>query len=76
MATWYLILPDTRVAISRDGADFKPHVTKQQLNFTGPTVTTDDEMIFVEGSRRILVDRTSVVISRYDGAYGTVQWGA
>jgi hypothetical protein len=50
MSTVYVILPGTRVAISRDGSDFKPHTTRQPLQFAGPTVTTDGEMIFRMGT--------------------------
>lgn len=76
MATWYLILAGTPVAVSRDGSDFRPQTLRRQLQFPGPVVTTDEQMIFEDGGRQVLVDRTSVVISRYDGSYGTVQWGA
>jgi hypothetical protein len=45
MTTWYGILPGARVAVSKDGADFKPHTTRRMLQFAEPSTTTDGEMI-------------------------------
>jgi len=73
--TVYLIAPGTRVAISRNGGDFKPHKLRKQLQFSGPTITTDSEMIFAEGGWQVRVDRTEVIVSRFGGGYAENQFG-
>ena len=61
MQTWYLLLPGTRVAVSRDGAvSFRVHVTRRPLQFKEPTETTDSTMTFARGAWLIRVDRPDV----------------
>ena len=76
MITVYLLAPGVRVEVSRDGSDFKTHALRQQLKFPGTAETTDTQMVFVEGNRRVRVDRSDVIISRYNGQGGWKQFGA
>jgi len=76
MSTWYVILPGTTVAVSRDGGDFRTRMLRRMLQFREPTETTDESMTFVKGPWRVLVKRANVVISRYNGLVGHNQFGA
>jgi hypothetical protein len=75
MARWFIILPGTRVWISRDGSALEQHMLDEQLNFQQPIEVTDTTATFAQGSRRIVVDRVDVALSEYDGQQGIVQWG-
>jgi hypothetical protein len=76
MTTVYVVLPGTKVSISASGGDFKPQLLRGQLQFPGPAETTDTDMVFAAGKRRIRVARVDVVISRYNGQYAENQFGA
>jgi hypothetical protein len=72
----YLIAPGTRVAVSHNGSDFKPHKLRDQLQFDKPILITDLDMIFARDDWRIRVDRANVIVSRFGGGYAENQFGA
>jgi hypothetical protein len=74
VTTVYLLAPGTRVSVSRNGGEFKPHMLRRQLQFSKPLLTTDADVIFAKGSWRVLVDRSQVIISRYNGQGGWNQF--
>jgi hypothetical protein len=76
MTTAYLVAPGTRVAVSRNGSEFKPHKLRDQLQFDMPILITDLDMIFARDDWRIRVDRTKVIVSSYHGQGGQNQSGA
>ena len=75
MTTVYFIAPGTRVSVSRNGSDFRPHTLRRQLQFSKALLLTDEDAIFAKGGWRVLVDRSLVVVSRYNGQGGWNQFG-
>jgi hypothetical protein len=73
--TVYLIAPDARISLSKDGLPFKPHTVKQQLQFAEPVQTTDKWLTFAKGRWLIKVDRENVTRSQNDGTQGQFEWG-
>jgi hypothetical protein len=76
MSTVYLLAPGLRVEVSRDGVDFRPHKLRPQLQFPGPVETTETQMVFVEGERRVRANRADVIVSHQYGGYGWNEFGA
>ena len=70
MTKVYFLAPGTRVSVSRDGGDFKAHTLRRQLQFSKPLLTTDSDVISAKGSWRVMVDRSQVNISRFNGQGG------
>jgi len=75
VTTIYVLAPGTRVAISRGGGEFKPHKLRKQLQFGGPTETTETTMTFAEGGWQVRVDRAHVIVSHQQGAVGWNEFG-
>jgi len=76
VTTVYLLAPGTRVAVSRNGAEFSPPRTlKVQLQFNEPTESTDTTMTFKDGPWRLRVDRSQVIVSQFNGQGGKNHFG-
>src|SRR5947207_14067908 len=59
--TIYLLASGVLVEVSRDGAEFKPLILRQQLQFAGPAETTDTQLVFVDGPRRVRVNHVRAI---------------
>ena len=75
MTTVYVIAAGTRVAKSRGGGEFKPHKLRKQLQFSGPTETTESTMTFAEGGWQVRVDRAKVIVSHQNGGVAWNEFG-
>ena len=75
MTTVYFIAPGTRVSVSHNGCEFKPHKPRKQLQFSGPVSTSETDMVFVEGIWQVRVDRADVIVSHQSGAVGWNEFG-
>jgi hypothetical protein len=70
MRVRYWIRAETEVLLSRNGGQFAPHTTKENLIFDQPAQEVAQAMVFVDGDTRICVDVAHVFKYEWDGTQG------
>jgi len=73
--TVFIIPPGKRVAVSVNGSDFRIRVLDKQLQFGALPELNETDATFIDGQRRIRVDRDDVILARFDGRGGANQFG-
>jgi len=74
VTTVFIIPPGKRVAVSVNGSDFRIRVLEKQLQFGALPELGETDATFVEGQRRVRVDRDDVILARFDGQAGANQF--
>jgi hypothetical protein len=70
----FIIPPGKRVAVSVNGSDFRIRVLEKHLQFGALPELSETDATFVDGQRRIRVDRDDVILARFDGQGGAHQF--
>jgi hypothetical protein len=76
MESCYLIGRGVAVMVSEDNSPFKPHTTREQLQFDRPVSRTATDMTFAKDNWLIQVPIENVAYCEWNGQQGRNYWGS